>query len=305
MMGDDSRLRRILINLAGNAVKFTERGSVRIAVTCTGRDGHLCKVRFAVTDSGIGISPESQRRIFERFTQADSSTARKYGGTGLGLAICKQLVELMDGRIGLDSAPGRGSTFWFEVPLVAARAPDAPGDAEQAPAGSRPLQVLLADDNAINRDYMTTLLGKAGHRVHAVGDGRAALEAARAQVYDVVLMDVHMPGMDGIEATRRIRDLPGKASGVPIIALTANAMRGDRERYLAAGMTDYVAKPVEVGDLAGAMGRSTGTEVELPDFEQPLDAAEPMSGDAEKAMTDFLVALDDIADPEDPESGSS
>lgn len=305
MMGDDSRLRQILINLVSNAVKFTEQGSVRIVVNCAGRDGHLCAVRFAVTDTGIGIAPESQHRIFERFTQADSSTARKYGGTGLGLAICKQLVELMDGRIGLDSAPGKGSTFWFEVPLVAAKATEAPVRPAKASAKSRALRVLLADDNAINRDYMATLLGKAGHRVYVVGDGRAAVEAARSQRHDVVLMDVHMPGMDGIEATRQIRALPGEAGRVPIIALTANAMRGDRERYLAAGMTDYVAKPVEVDDLAGAMGRSTGTDVELLDFDQALDAIEPPSDDAEKAVADFLDALDDIDDPEDPESGVS
>jgi PAS domain S-box-containing protein len=305
MMGDDNRLRQILINMVGNAVKFTERGSVRIAVTCARHEGHLRVVRFAVADTGIGIPEASQNRVFERFTQADSSTARKYGGTGLGLAICKQLVELMDGKIGLESRPGGGSTFWFEVPLVAAHASAVP-DEVMTPAGpSRPLRVLLADDNAINRDYMSSLLGKAGHLVAVVGDGQAAVKAVQSGGHDVVLMDVHMPGMDGIEATRRIRALPGETGRVPIIALTANAMRGDRERYLAAGMTDYVAKPVELDELAGAMGRSTGIEVDLPHFDAPADAAEPPSADAEKAITDFLDALDDIDDPEDPPAGGS
>jgi len=302
MMGDAGRLRQVLINLAGNALKFTERGSVRIEACCDGQNGHLWTTRFAVIDTGIGIPLAARHRIFERFTQADASTARKYGGTGLGLSICRQLVGLMGGEIGIESEPGKGSTFWFTVPLVSARARPSASRSDAVPdrTQSRPLRILLTEDNVINQDFVGTLLRRAGHTVDVVGDGKAAVAAVQARDYDVVLMDVHMPGMDGIEATRAIRTLPGPAARVPVVALTANAIKGDRERYLSAGMDDYVAKPIAMDDLSDAIGHATGVDVAIaPPATPGVDGPVEMDPEAEEALSAFLDGFDE---PEDPDS---
>jgi len=377
--GDPSRLRQILLNLVGNAIKFTDRGGVALQVL-PAADGRL---RFEISDTGIGIAPERQPLLFKKFSQLDSSVTRRYGGTGLGLAICKQLVGLMGGTIGVVSEPGNGSTFWFEVPLgegAAGRPPvfhptrrmralvvdevplvgyltrrhlecfgfevttaldpfavlteigrtgregipfdlvvidhvmpvltgdklaarvralpvggaiklvlltasghdtvedigavdavlekpigarsfgqclarlfqaGAPPDAvavppgRAAPSAGRSLAVLLAEDNRVNQDVARTILSRAGHRVDIAENGRLAVDAVRRNLYDVILMDVQMPEMDGIEAVRLIRSLPSPLSAVHIIAMTANAMEGARDEYLAAGMDDYICKPVQ------------------------------------------------------------
>ena len=392
LRGDPGRLRQILLNLVGNAIKFTETGGVSVAVSVEGGGG----LRFAVTDTGIGIPEDVQPHLFDKFTQADSSTSRRYGGTGLGLSICRELAELMAGAIGLTSKPGKGSTFWvtarlepakaaakaaaphrlagrralvvddietnreifrrqleswgvavtdtadaeageaaltaavargepFDVAVIDQMMPGcdgatlarrirrqpalagvrlllatsadvgdeggtfdavmrkpvrpaalleklvelcggaprrrtrrpAPARRRAAPAsGPRP-RLLLAEDNAINQMLALAILRKAGYRVDAVANGLEALEAVRNRTYDAVLMDVQMPEMDGIEATRAIRKLPGALGRIPIIAMTANAMKGDREHYLAEGMSDYVSKPIDRAALLAVLARHT------------------------------------------------
>ena len=245
-VGDPHRLRQILLNLAGNALKFTERGKVDVRVAVRADDPR--RLRFEVADTGIGIADEVRVRLFDRFTQGDSSVTRRFGGTGLGLAICKRLVELMGGAIGVDSTVGVGSTFWFEVPLVPA-APAADGSAaDKTVLPARPLRILLVDDAEMNRRLAVFMLQAAGHRVEAAADGAAAVDAAAREAFDVILMDVQMPGIDGYEATRRIRGLPGGGS-VPVIAMTANVMQEDVDRCFAAGMDAHLSKPIDKGEL--------------------------------------------------------
>lgn len=260
--GDAGRIRQILFNLAGNAVKFTETGGVTLRVLQTAVSQGMFEIRIEVTDTGIGIDDEVQERIFERFTQADTSTTRQFGGTGLGLAICREYVDLMHGSIGVRSVPGEGSTFWFEIRC---RQGERPADDRVEPTGdfhgsarvaeNRPLRILIAEDNPVNQEIAIATLEDAGHRVNAVATGIDAVEAVRSGSYDVVLMDIQMPEMDGIVATGKIRDLPGEVSNIPIIALTANAMVGDREKYLAAGMDDYASKPIRTDELFETIGR--------------------------------------------------
>jgi PAS domain S-box-containing protein len=259
--GDSGRLRQVLINLLSNAVKFTERGGVDFSVGQT-PSGDL---RFAVRDTGIGIDPSSKDRLLEPFTQADASTTRRFGGTGLGLAICRQLVELMGGRLEFASQPGAGTTFWFEValPAVTGDAVDAAGNrnaGSDAPDGTAPAlgenaRILLVDDAEINREVGRGLLESLGYRVEMASSGSEAVEAVRHSRYAAIVMDCLMPDMDGYEATRRIRALEGPGRHTPIVALTAAAMAGDRERCLAAGMDDYVSKPLDLDLLHAALGR--------------------------------------------------
>ena len=266
--GDAGRLRQVLFNLVGNAIKFTEAGAITIAASEEHGEGERCLLRFEITDTGLGIEPELQKRLFDKFTQADSSSGQRHEGTGLGLAICREIVTLMGGSIGADSTPGKGSRFWFTVPLQRAsglQGEAAPVDTDgSAVAPARGLRVLLAEDNRLNRKFALALLRKAGHRVDAVATGTEAVAAARAQFYDLIVMDIHMPEMDGVQATRLIRALPGKIRQVPIIAVTANAMAGDRDAYLAAGMNDYVSKPFDSASLNAAIERCVGPATERP-----------------------------------------
>ena len=251
---DGNRLRQILVNLVGNAIKFTANGSVTVRAESVPHNGLGLRVRFSVSDTGIGISTSCQERLFAPFMQADCSTARNYGGSGLGLSICKQLVKLMQGEIGIHSQVGQGSTFWFEVPLESPHVTDSAVQTSPHIDVSRSItgHVLVAEDNRINQMFVTELLKNCGCTCDITSNGDEALAALQHHVYDLVLMDCQMPGMDGFTAARAIRLLEANhqiADHHPIIALTANALKGDRERCLAAGMDDYLSKPLEVSQL--------------------------------------------------------
>jgi signal transduction histidine kinase/CheY-like chemotaxis protein len=268
IMGDGARLRQVLLNLLSNAVKFTASGEVVLRASAQPAGDGAVRLRLAVQDTGIGIAPEQHEQIFAPFVQADSSTARRYGGTGLGLAICRQLVLLMGGQIELDSTPGVGSTFTctLTVRLAALEAPAASPEAEPQPGES--LRVLIVEDNLINQQVNRQLVARMGHAVTVVEDGYAALDALAAAPYDLVLMDVQMPGLDGIETTRRIRELGAQIRQPRIAALTANALSGDRERFLAAGMDDYLSKPVELPALRRALNRGRASVEPAADVDE-------------------------------------
>nr|WP_246347662.1 PAS domain-containing protein [Brevundimonas variabilis] len=246
---DEDRVRQILTNFVGNAVKFTEAGRIDVEIGYRTGDGCLL---IAVKDTGIGISPETCKRLFGRFIQADASTTRRFGGTGLGLSICRQYADLMGGRIGVESEADRGSRFWLEVPAPTGDgASPTPGEPEMA--DGRCLRLLVAEDNLTNQRVIAALLDSFGHSFTIVPDGEQAVAAVSSGDFDAILMDIQMPVMDGPTATRHIRALGGRASMLPIIALTANAMPGQRAEYLAAGMTDYVAKPIDLRALHAAL----------------------------------------------------
>ncbi len=262
LRGDAHRLRQVLVNLAANAIKFTDRGEVKIEASLDRQADGKAAVRFTISDTGIGIRPDQAARLFTPFTQADDSTTRKYGGTGLGLAICKQLVEMMGGTIGVESAEGRGSRFWFRVAFEVAPADQEPPESEPAPdrantrtGTERPgpaARILVAEDNATNREVALAQLRKLGYQADAVNNGAEAVQALERGHYDLVLMDCEMPVMDGYQATRHIRSA---RPGLPVIALTADAMSGDRDRCLSEGMNDYLAKPVDLDLLAEVLAK--------------------------------------------------
>ncbi len=260
-IGDEGRLRQILTNIIGNAVKFTEQGSVEVSATLA-EDGSplspdTVHLLFSVKDTGIGIPGDKLESVFESFSQVGESSHVEYGGTGLGLAISKQLVEMMGGRIWVESEPVAGSTFFFTVRLgLVAEPRQSAGMARTTTApGVSPLRILLAEDNEINRIYAVTLLEHMGHGVTAVDNGRKALEALKSERFDLVLIDVRMPVMDGGEATRLIRAGEAGNPEVPIVAMTAYALDGDRERFLAMGMDDYIAKPIDIDKLEQLLQR--------------------------------------------------
>lgn len=271
---DAGRVRQVVLNLIGNAVKFTERGKVRLLVSAAG-DGSL--LRFEVHDTGIGIAPEHLPRLFSSFTQADASISRRFGGSGLGLAISKKLVVRMGGTIGVQSALGQGSVFWFELPLHAS----SESESDEALSSSvnqafeesvrelraleRPIRVLVAEDNATNQIVVKAVLSKFEITPVVVGNGAEAVEAVRRTPYDVVLMDLHMPEMDGLEAARTIRAIKGPVGRLPIIALTANALTSDFNECRAAGMNAYVAKPFKTEELMIAIANAVrGTVLAAP-----------------------------------------
>jgi CheY-like chemotaxis protein len=292
--GDSVRLRQVLINLLGNAVKFTERGGVDFTVGQT-PSGHL---RFEVRDTGIGIDPSSRARLLEPFTQADASTTRRFGGTGLGLAICRQLVELMGGSLEFASEPGTGTTFWFEVALPAAsdaagaagniRTTEEDGSDRTATGLAENSRILLVDDAEINREVGRGLLESLGYQVEVASSGSEAIEAVRHSRYAAIVMDCLMPDMDGYEATRRIRAHEGPGRHTPIVALTAAAMAGDRERCLAAGMDDYVSKPLDLDLLNAALGRCVRHLAPEP--------VAPANGESGDATEERRPAVDELAD---------
>ena len=261
LIGDVTRLRQVLVNLLSNAVKFTKHGQVTVSVSARPREGRRYEVSFAVKDTGIGIPPERIGCLFESFAQGDASTTRRYGGTGLGLAISKRLVDLMGGTITVESEVGRGSTFRFMIFAEAATGPvrvymrshEPPFDPR---LGERyPMRILLAEDMVVNQRLVVAMLGKMGYRTDIVANGREVLEALQRHSYDVVLMDVRMPEMDGLETSRQICARYPADTRPRIVALTAHAMREDREAAAAAGMDDYLTKPVRPAALRDALKR--------------------------------------------------
>jgi signal transduction histidine kinase/CheY-like chemotaxis protein len=262
--GDAGRLRQILVNLLGNAVKFTDRGEVALTVTAGDAAGKWRRISFTVRDTGPGIAPEHQQHIFDSFSQVDASISRKYGGTGLGLAISRSLAEQMGGNLRVESQVGKGASFSFHI-LAEMAEPPQPVKAPpvRTPPASLPaLKVVVADDNPVNRKVAVSLLKRLGYQADSASSAQDLLGLMQHGVYDVVFMDVHMPEMDGLEATRRIREDFPAARQPRVVAMTAAAFPEDRARCLDAGMDDYVAKPVGMDDLAAVLGRARPIAVE-------------------------------------------
>jgi len=252
-MGDPTRIRQVILNLVSNAVKFTETGGVTVEVAAAGNG----TIAISVDDTGIGLDPSVIERLFKRFEQADGTITRRFGGTGLGLHISKQIVDLMGGDIGAEPRPEGGSRFWFTLPLdpVLGDAPPAAPEPPAPPPRRAGGRVLVVEDNLINQMVAEEILVQAGFAVEIACGGREALDSIARGLPDLVLMDIMMPEMDGYEATRQIKALSPAAALLPIVALTANAMEGDRERCLDAGMIDYVAKPFDARGLIQTVDR--------------------------------------------------
>lgn len=266
LTGDANRIGQIVANYLGNAIKFTERGCVTVRLSGEPSGDGLYRLRVAVTDTGIGIATDTIPRLFQKFSQADNSTTRRFGGTGLGLAICRELAQLMGGEVGVDSTPGKGSTFWFAADCRVADATVLPMPEAMARSrllalpGERRLKLLVVEDNHVNQVVISSMLRAAGHACDIAKDGAEAIAGVQKSRYDGVLMDIQMPVIDGVEATRIIRKLGDHYVKLPIIALTANAMAGDEERYLGLGMNDYVPKPIDPDRLTLALRRSIATD---------------------------------------------
>ena len=292
LQGDPGRIRQILLNLTGNAIKFTEIGLVALRVRPLARDDGRIGIRFEIVDTGIGLAPEAKEKLFGSFSQADSSISRRFGGTGLGLAISKRLVSLMDGTIGVESEVGRGSTFWMELSFAEGVKPVEETPANLAATRLRPLTILLAEDNKVNQKVAVGLLKPGGHRVDVVETGEAAVAAvAGGTAYDVVLMDVHMPVLDGMAAARLIRALPGPESRVPIIAATAGATAEEVQRCLDSGMNDYVPKPINPDQLVQALMRTLGIEGTVRDTPSPAPDIGQRLAEGDEELDEAVIAL--------------
>jgi CheY-like chemotaxis protein/HPt (histidine-containing phosphotransfer) domain-containing protein len=308
LIGDPGRLRQILMNLVGNGIKFTDDGHIRIDVKRleSAPDGPV-NIEMSVTDTGIGMTPEQQAQLFQAFTQVDSSSTRRFGGTGLGLAISKRLVELMGGEIGVESQRQVGSRFWLRLPMRVplaeemplneeSAASDEPAAAEQA-SRSKP-RLLVVEDNEVNARMAMMMLEKHGYPAEVACDGEEAVDRFATGVYDGVLMDCHMPRMDGYEATRAIREIESSTTWqrprCRIIAMTANVMSGERERCLEAGMDDYVSKPLRAKPLTEALNRISVLAETKEDAEAP-----PWSPDDESTAHDAIQQLADELSVED------
>jgi two-component system, sensor histidine kinase len=280
IVADGTRVKQVLFNLLSNAIKFSERGSVALDVRMDA--GPPERLAFVVTDTGIGMDGQTQSRLFRRFAPGDPTSQRRHGGTGLGLEISRNLARMMGGDITVQSRPGEGSSFRFELPLRRpAAAPAQPSGRSPAVAATRPLTVLVAEDHPVNRQYLASLLETLGHGAHFVPNGREAVAAVQRQRFDLILMDLHMPELDGIGATQAIRALPDRAAAtLPIVALTADAFQETRERCLLAGMNDFLTKPVSPQDLAAAVRRLYGQEAADAAHAVAAAPATPLAPDA-------------------------
>ncbi len=255
LVGDSLRVKQILINLINNAIKFTSKGGISIDCKLESNTGDDVIIKLAVKDTGIGISEKAQEKLFESFTQADASTTRKFGGTGLGLAISKSLTKMMKGEIGVVSTEGDGSSFWFTICIKKATSKDIPIETNEKVLSTaiRSLNILVAEDNSINQRVARFIIERLGHNIEIAENGEVAIEKFEVGNYDILFMDIQMPIMDGIEATEKIREIENSRStkyGIPIIAMTANTLKGDKEKFLAAGMNDYIGKPFKAAELS-------------------------------------------------------
>ncbi len=306
---DTERVRQVLSNLVGNAVKFTERGSITVRASVEENQGQVFQLRFEVIDTGIGIEPAVQGKLFEAFSQVDGSLTRKHGGTGLGLAICKQLVVLMKGRIGVTSEAGRGSTFWFVLPL---RRLESTGSLALPTLSTRPLalapssktgasrKILVAEDNPINQEVIREVLSDLGYEAYVVENGAQALTALEQESYPLVLMDCQMPELDGYGAAREIRRREAGARHIPVIAVTAHAFEGERQKALAAGMDDYVTKPISPSILSEVIERWWPKAHSDPESGERLasikvEAAQPAADTAPPALEPSVRRSDAVA----------
>jgi len=268
---DPTRVRQILFNLIGNAIKFTERGSVNInAIVASEPATGTPSVMVKVVDTGIGLSNTAKNNLFRKFSQADASTTRRFGGTGLGLAICKQLCELLEGTIGLESEEGSGSTFWFSFPLEAGKASDIDAGSRLGGTGSfksdavtRELKILVADDNRINQSIVTNILNKLGHQLECADNGAEACAFVEEKEFDLILMDIQMPVLGGVDATKWIRAMGGEVANIPIIACTADAFPEQIVRFKQAGMQDVVTKPINKHELLATINSVMGEEIHI------------------------------------------
>ncbi len=298
--GDPVRLRQVMVNLLDNGIKFTHAGRVSMAVMCLEKDDRW-RMEFIFSDTGIGISREGQSRIFNSFSQADSSTSRKYGGTGLGLAISQRIVQTMGGTIEVESEPGEGTTFRFSLSFPRCSPPLSSPHRDIAP--QVPMKILLVEDNQTNRTVAEAMLAKLGHSVTSVPSGRDALKALTEEHFDLVFMDIQMPGMDGLETTALIRDRSSSVLDrkIPVVALTANVMRGDRERYISQGMEGYLPKPIMPDELALVLSDFSPRKKADGGRTYVLDLKElsyRMGGDkqlVDRVLSTFIADLPDIA----------
>jgi len=255
LIGDPLRIKQVLINLINNATKFTSVGGITIDCQLLNKDSINAEIKVIVNDTGIGIPADQKNKLFKSFTQADASTTRKFGGTGLGLAISKSLTKMMSGKIGVESEEGRGSSFWFTAKLTMASEELLKEEFSITASESEsiPLTILVAEDNAINQRVAIFNLEKFGHKVDVAENGEIAVKMFKEKAYDIVFMDIQMPIMDGISATKQIRSYElntGKIKKTPIIAMTANTLKGDKENFMNAGMTDYIGKPFKANELS-------------------------------------------------------
>jgi signal transduction histidine kinase/CheY-like chemotaxis protein len=318
LRGDSGRLRQVLLNLVGNALKFTQKGSVTLLASMGEESVDPPVIRFSVADTGIGISADHQADMFSPLRQPDSSTTRKYGGTGLGLSISKRLVELMGGEIGVESEPGKGSTFWFTavfesandlLPATSAELSNPEeepaslahrrwGSRRKAPAQNQEVRILLVEDNVVNQMVAVALLEKLGFKADVASDGKLALESLATAAYDLVLMDCQMPEMNGYDATRRIRDPQSNVRNhaIPIVAMTANAIKGAREECAAAGMNDYISKPIALAGLGAVLEKWLPIHTDHTAPAPVSDVAESVadtSGNGAQGHVRIILADDD------------
>jgi CheY-like chemotaxis protein len=301
LLGDPNRLGQVIGNYLSNALKFTERGGIQVTAAARAAADGFYDIRIAVKDTGPGIPAELQGRLFQKFTQAQIASTRP-GSTGLGLAISKELVHLMRGEVGVESTPGKGATFWLSLPLRAADS-GAPARTESderdllRQPGTRKIHVLVVEDNAINQRVVCTMLDLAGHRWSIANDGAEALEAVKRSQFDVVLMDVQMPVMDGLQAAAAIRALGGRYCDLPVVAVTANSLPENRAEYAAAGMTHYLAKPFSPDDLSLVLRQAAGKDVARIPSANFRPAAAPKAADPaqerakDEAMDELLRGL--------------